>query len=222
MIAGKFRPAAHTSRPAGLSAESFTRFFRRVYILHSAPCANNERTVKSPLAPRRRTASAAAPSAFARPAQTMSEPSSPSHVAQANRFCRRAQRILTPSANHEQTVKPLSCRAGELFCRRAQRIRAPCANHERTVKPLTRRAGELLCRRAQRIRAPSAPGISCANHERIVKPLTRRAGESLCRRAQRIIPPRRPTAPCARRCASPWRGRARDARPAGGGSPRPA
>ena len=166
--------------------------------------------------PRRRIASAAAPSAFSRPAQTMSEPSSPSHATQANRFCRRAQRIRAPCANHERIVKPLSCRAGELFCRRGQRIITPCANHERTVKPSHAVQANRFCRRAQRIRAP------CANHERTVKPLTRRAGELLCRRGQRIIPPRCPTAPCARRCASPWRGRARVARPAGGGSPRPA
>ena len=168
-------------------------FFRRVYILHSARPAQSMSEPSSPSRAAQANRSAAAPSASSRPAQTMSEPSSPSRAAQANRFCRRAQRILTPSAPG-----------------------ISCANHERTVKPLTRRAGESLCRRAQRILTPSA------NHERTVKPLSCRAGELLCRRAQRIIPPRRPTAPCARRCASPWRGRARVARPAGGGSPRPA
>ena len=154
MIAGKFRPAAHTSRPAGLSAESFMRFFQaRPHPAQRAPCANHERTVK------------------------------PLSCRAGESLCRRGQRILMPSANHERTVKPLSCRAGELLCRRAQRILTPCANHERTVKPLSCRAGESLLP-PRPAHHPAAPSNSALCAEMCIAMARASAGRSACRRRQ--------------------------------------
>ena len=125
--------------------------------------------------------SGASASCTARLAQTMSEPSSPSHAAQANCFCRRAQRV--PSANHERTVKPLSCRAGESLCRRGQRILTPCTNHERTVKPFSCRAGELLLT-PRPAHHPAAPPISALCAEMCIAMARASAGCSACRRRQ--------------------------------------